>query len=78
MSELIKGRDVLGRGKILEIIEKKNQLRLGYKPTNIGSHKNNQRKFHTLQDVFHSVGYRDEDRVAILEEENEGISYLLV
>lgn len=40
MSELIKGRNTLGWGKLLEIPEKKNRFGLGYKPTNIGSQKN--------------------------------------
>lgn len=58
MSKLIKGRDVLGWGKLSEIPEKKNQFGLGYKPVYIGSQKNNQRKLYALQDVFHNVGYR--------------------
>lgn len=41
MSKLIKGRDASGRGKLLEIPEKKNRFGLGYKLTNIGSQKNN-------------------------------------
>lgn len=73
LSELIKGRDALGWGKLLDISDKKNWFGLGYKPANIGSQKNDQRKFHTLQDVFHNAGYMDEDHVVVIEEENEGI-----
>lgn len=50
---------------------------LGYKLDNIGSQNNNQRKLHTLQDISHSVGYMDEDRVAVIEEEDEGIPDLV-
>lgn len=48
MPELIKGRDTLGWGKLVEIPEKKNQFGMGYKLTNIWSWKDNQRKFYTL------------------------------
>lgn len=77
ISELIKGRDTSGWSKLVEIYEKKNRFRLGYEPTKIGSRKNNQRKFYTLQDIFHGAGYKDEDRVAAIEEEDEGIHNLL-
>lgn len=48
ISELIKVRDTLGWGKLLEIPEKKERFGQGYNPANIGSQKINQRKFLTL------------------------------
>lgn len=68
---------MLGWGKLLEIPEKKNQFGMGYKPANVGSQKNNQRKLPILQDVFHSARYMDENRVAVIEEDDEGIPDLV-
>lgn len=48
MSKLIKGRDTWGWGKLLEILKKKDQLGLGYKPANEGVQKTNLKKFCTL------------------------------
>lgn len=67
----------MGWGKLVEIPEKKNRFRLGYKLVNIGSRKNSQRKLYTLQDVFHSSRYKDEDRVAAIDAEDEGIPDLV-
>lgn len=64
---MIKDRDARGWDKLLEIPEKKDWLGLGYKPANEGVHKTDQKKLYTLQETFHSVGYRDEDQVAMVE-----------
>lgn len=77
MSKLIKSRDTLGQGKLLEIPKKKDRFGMGYKPANIESRKINQRKFRTLQNTFHIVGYKNEDHVAAIEEEEEGIPNLV-
>lgn len=49
MSKLIKGRDTQSWGKLLEILEKKDRLELGYKPVNEGVQKTNRKKICTLQ-----------------------------
>lgn len=74
---MIKGIYALGWGKLLEILEKNNQFRMGYKSTNIRSQKNNQRKFHNLQDIFHSLGYMEDDHGVVIEEEEDGIPNLV-
>lgn len=53
------------------------RLGVGYKPNKIGSQKNNQRKFYTLQGVFHNARYKDEDHMAVIKEEDEGIPNLV-
>ena len=76
MSKLIKGRDTQGWGKLLEIPEKKDRLGLGYKPANEIIQKTSQKKLYTLQETFHSAGYRDEDQVTMIEEEKRKPSLL--
>lgn len=77
MSKLIKGRDTQGWGKLLEIPEKKDQLGLGYKPAYERIQKTGQKKLYTLQETFHSAGYRDEDQVTMIEEEEKGMPILV-
>lgn len=77
MSELIRSRYMLGYGNLLEILEKKDRFGLGYKPINIESQKINQRNFFTLQDTFHNAGYISDDRVDVIEEEDEWIPNLV-
>lgn len=55
----------------MEILEKKDRFRLGYKPVNKVVQKTNQNKVCTLQETFHSDGYINEDHVAAVEEESE-------
>lgn len=50
---------------------------MGYKPDNIWPQKNNQRKLYTLQDIFNSFGYMDEDGVAEIEKGDEEIHGLV-
>lgn len=58
-------------GKLLEIPEKKDLFRLGYKPVDKEVQETNQNKICTLQETFHNGGYRNEDHVVVVEEENE-------
>lgn len=55
ISKLIKGRYAQGWGKLLEILEKKDRLGLGYKPANEGFQKINQKNLCTLQETFYSA-----------------------
>lgn len=76
MSTLIKGINAQGWGKLLEIPQKKDQLRLSYKLANEGVEKTYQKKLCTLQETFHSAGYKDGNQVVVVEEK-EGIPNLV-
>lgn len=56
---------------MLEIIEKKDWFGLGYKPANEVVQKIHHKKFCILQETFHSVGYRGEDHVDVVERGEE-------
>lgn len=61
----------------MEILEKKDRLELGYKPANEGVQKIDQKKLYTLQETFHSAGYRGEDQVVMVEEEEKEVPNLV-
>lgn len=73
-SKLIKGINIQGWGKLLKISENKDRLRLGYKPDNGGHQKTNQKKLCTLQETFHIGGYKGEDQVVVIEEEEGALN----
>lgn len=76
MSKLIKGRNLQGWGKLLEIPENNDRLGLGYKLADEGLQNTTHKKPCPLQETFHNVGYKGEDQVVVIEEE-EGVLNLV-
>lgn len=77
VSDLIKSGDTTDWGKLFELSKKNDQFELGYKPVNKEVQKTNQKKVRTLQEIFHVAGYRREDHVAAIGEENKEIPNLV-